>query len=65
MDFSDFRRRCKQYQDGNDESVKTFRGAKEVSILSANETEKPFMKLEKDNNSLQAIQTPEALPNHA
>ena len=40
MDFSDFRRRCKQYQDGNDESVKTFRRlSKEMSILSANETE--------------------------
>ena len=41
MNFFAFRRRCKQYQDGNDESVKTFRGlSKERSILSANETEK-------------------------
>ena len=39
-EFFAFRRRCKQYQDGNDESVKTFRGlSKEMSILSANKTE--------------------------
>ena len=40
MNFSDFKRRCKLYQDGNDESVKTFRElSKEVSILSVTETE--------------------------
>ena len=36
-----------------------------MSILSANETEKPSMKSEKDNNPLQTTQTPEALPSHA
>ena len=49
MNFSDFRRRCKLYQDGNDESVKTFRElSTKVSTIVVNETENRLLKSGKD-----------------
>ena len=43
-------RRCKQYQDGNDESVKTFRELSiKVSTIVVNETENRLLKSGKDN----------------
>jgi hypothetical protein len=61
MNFSDFRRRCKLYQDGNDESVKTFRELSiNVSTNVVNETENRLLKSGKDNKSQQITQTPEA-----
>ena len=45
--------RCKQYQDGNDESVKTFRElSTKVSTIVVNETENRLLKSGKDRYEL-------------